>query len=216
MNESIHLYNNFLSYKDLKGQGASLSKSNDKKPVANDKVDWNLCLQSVAQNRDRASYLKFYYYFAPKIKSYFILHGASADQASDYAQETLLKVWRKASQYNASLGSAQTWLYRIARNVFYDELRKQQRSPKTESSDEDYKSVENNSDGKDNPGESYFNASQVRGKIEGLPQQQRDVLMLSYFEGKSHSEIAEELKIPLGTVKSSIRLAFSKLKKSYI
>lgn len=213
MNQQTALYNDSLVSPTASSKGLSVSDSKNKK-LASSKVDWNLCLQSIADNRDRASYLKFYYYFAPKIKSYFILHGASQDLASDYAQETLLKVWRKASQYNASLGSAQTWLYRIARNVFYDELRKQQRSPKTESH-EDHNSVENSSDGKEHAGENYFNASQVRGKIESLPQQQRDVLMLSYFEGKSHGEIAAQLKIPLGTVKSSIRLAFSKLKKSY-
>jgi RNA polymerase sigma-70 factor, ECF subfamily len=137
--------------------------------------------------------------------------GADANTAEELAQETLLTVWRKAGLYSSDKGSATTWIFTIARNLRIDRLRREvpwQELPDghdEEASDDiapDEAVVERE------------RQKRVQDVLATLPPDQSDVVSLSYLEGLSHSEIAERLKLPLGTVKSRMRLAYQKIREA--
>ncbi len=138
-------------------------------------------------------------------------HGADAATAEELAQETLLTVWRKASLYSSDKGSAATWIFTIARNLRIDRLRREvpwQQLP--EGHDE-----EASDDAP--PDEAVVERERhkrVQAVLATLPPDQHEVVSLSYIEGLSHSEIAERLKLPLGTVKSRMRLAYQKIREA--
>lgn len=163
---------------------------------------WNQCLEVVARTRDKASYMKFYDHFAPRLKSWLLGLTRDGALAEELVQETMLTVWRKAHLFNSEKAAASTWLFRVARNLHLDHLRKQQVKDKHQHYlvDEEPDEEEVSSDG-----------VKIRDAIKRLPVQQAQVIYKSYFEGKSHQEISDELGVPLGSVKSSLRLAFQKL-----
>ncbi len=151
-------------------------------------------LQKVAQSRDVEAFRKLFELYGPRVKSYMMRQGADATTAEDLAQETLLTVWRKAQLYSDEKGSATTWIFTIARNLRIDRLRREVSwQPLPENRDEEAK---------------------VRAVLRTLPPDQSEVVTLSYVEGLSHSEIAERLGLPLGTVKSRMRLAYQKVKEA--
>lgn len=168
-------------------------------------------LQRVADRRDIDAFRQLYQAFGPRVKSYMMRQGADADTAEELAQETLLAVWRKAQLYAADKGSATTWIYTIARNLRIDRLRREfpwQELPEghDETASEDQL-----------PDEAVSQAERqirVRTALAQLPSDQHEVVALSYLEGLSHSEIAERLALPLGTVKSRMRLAYQKIRET--
>ena len=166
-------------------------------------------LQKVAQARDVEAFRKLFELYGPRVKSYMMRQGADATTAEDLAQETLLTVWRKAQLYSDEKGSATTWIFTIARNLRLDRLRREVSwQPLPENRDEEA------SDAPD-PEEEVTERERrdkVRAVLATLPPDQSEVVMLSYVEGLSHSEIAERLQLPLGTVKSRMRLAYQKVK----
>jgi len=163
---------------------------------------WSRCLSQVGRTGDRALYLSFYDHFSPRLQSWLL--GLTHDRAlaEELTQEAMLAVWRKAHQYDADKAAASTWLFRIARNLYIDQLRRRQVQARGRNwlTEEDTRFAEHSAD-----------AERVRQAIRQLPQQQAQVIYKSYFEGKSHQEIANDMDIPLGSVKSSLRLAFQKL-----
>jgi RNA polymerase sigma-70 factor (ECF subfamily) len=166
---------------------------------------WNQCLESIAKSRDKQQYMLFYDHFAPRLKSWLL--GVTKDDtlAEEIAQETMMTVWRKAHQYDSSKAAASTWIFRIARNLHVDHLRRQQVRDRANWIFDDTETVDYDvhSDGR-----------KIRDEIKKLPVQQAQVIFKSFFEGKSHQEISDEMSIPLGSVKSSLRLAFQKLSKA--
>ncbi len=163
---------------------------------------WSRCLAQVGRTRDRVLYLRFYDHFFPRLQSWLLGVTRDSTLAEELAQETMLIVWRKAAQYDASKAAASTWLFRIARNLYIDQLRRRQ--------------VQSRGRGLLTEEHTWFaehtaDAARVRQAIRQLPQQQAQVIYKSYFEGKSHQEIANDMDMPLGSVKSSLRLAFQKL-----
>jgi RNA polymerase sigma-70 factor, ECF subfamily len=168
-------------------------------------------LQLVATNRDVDAYRQLFQSYAPRVKSYMMRQGADANTAEELAQETLLTVWRKAALYSGEKGSATTWIFTIARNLRIDRLRKEfpwQELPEghNETASSDIL-----------PDEAVSEAerkSRVQAALATLPEDQHEVVMLSYVEGLSHSEIAQRLKLPLGTVKSRMRLAYQKIREA--
>jgi RNA polymerase sigma-70 factor (ECF subfamily) len=174
---------------------------------------WTPLLETVARERDRAAFAGLFRHFAPLIKSFALSSpGMSSNAlAEELVQEVMLKVWNRASTFDASKASATTWIYTLARNCRIDLLRKKFRVREEVDVDElwDLGTEED---------ELYQEAYQsrlevdVRESLAGLPVEQRQIIAKVYMEGKSHSEVAEELNLPLGTVKSRIRLAMSKLK----
>lgn len=165
-------------------------------------------ISDVAASRDRASFAALFEYFAPRVKSYLMRVGTPAALAEELAQETMLSVWRKAALFDADRASASTWIFTIARNLRIDAARRM-RDPMIIASE-----IE-----PDAPEEPFAIVARqqsqtvVRDALQRLPAEQRQVLTLSFFEERPHSEIATMLGIPLGTVKSRVRLAISKLRE---
>ncbi len=181
--------------------------------VTKSSKDWNATLERVGKDQDKAAFSELFAHYAPLLKA-FLLNGGGLDaaRAEELVQESMIKVWRKAPTFSAKQASASTWLYTIARNTRIDWLRKQGNRISSEELDADqlYDETEAN-----NPHANLVhlrNQKNIREQLKNLPQDQRQVLTMMYFQAKSGSEIANELDMPLGTVKSRLRLALQKLK----
>ncbi|MFL3654172.1 MAG: sigma-70 family RNA polymerase sigma factor [Halioglobus sp.] len=172
--------------------------------------EWSECLTLIGKNEDRAAFTRLFRHFAPLMKA-FALSGStlSANNADELVQEVMLKVWQKAGAFNAEKAAASTWIYTIARNSRTDLFRRLQKFDTPLSADDVSGSQESE--------EAFMVLHQKRGRdriralINELPNDQAQILAKVYMEGKSHSEVAGELDIPLGTVKSRVRLALQKL-----
>jgi RNA polymerase sigma-70 factor (ECF subfamily) len=135
--------------------------------------------------------------------------GTGAELAEDIAQDTLLTVWRKAAQFDPARANASAWIYTIARNLRIDRLRSDQRA-KAFALYEAAEAVA--AERPDDALNAIECERRVRAAMQDLPPEQVQVVTLSFFEGKAHGEIAKVLKLPLGTVKSRLRLAMSRLR----
>jgi len=172
-------------------------------------VDHNELIGRIARNSDRSAFVQLYEYFAPRLKSYLIGQRMSSEVADEVLQETLLTVWNKAGQFNRDKAAASTWIFSIARNKRIDRIRKDMKPDL----DPDEPSLHPYDFGNvdENILEKQRKAAVVTALAE-LPQDQRIVIELSFMKGLSHSEISAQLDLPLGTVKSRIRLAFRHLR----
>ena len=168
-------------------------------------------LQKIAQSRDVEAFRKLFELYGPRVKSYMMRQGADASVAEDLAQETLLTVWRKAGLYSDEKGSATTWIFTIARNLRIDRLR---REVSWQPLPEDHNEEASDAPDPEMELNERERRDRVRQVLATLPSDQSEVVMLSYVEGLSHSEIAERLGLPLGTVKSRMRLAYQKVKEA--
>ena len=162
----------------------------------------------IASHADRDAYAQLFSIYAPKIKAFVMGQGLTGPEAEDLAQDVLLTVWRKAAQFDANKASAATWIYTIARNLRIDRARKQKR---TKDLPEDLWAPEPDK-GADQMLIEQQSANQITQLLDHLPSAQFEVLRLAYFENLSHSEISKSLSLPLGTVKSRIRLSLNLLK----
>jgi len=167
-------------------------------------------LVRVATSRDRAAFQELFAFFAPRVKGYLMRARVSGEQAEDIAQETLLKVWRKAHLYDPRKASASTWIFTIARNLRIDAIRKTAK-PQLDPDDPGLKPDE--PPRADEMTEREERDIKIREALHVLPQPQKEVVQLYFFEDDPHSEIARKLDIPLGTVKSRLRLAFDKIRR---
>ena len=170
----------------------------------------NALLIRVACHSDRDAFNALFLYFAPRIKSYLMKLGAAADLADDLAQEAMLKVWRKARLFDASKASASTWIFTIARNLRIDAAR---RAARPALDPEDPAFTPENEPLADAQIERSSRDERIRAAFGALPPAQYEVVRLHFVEDLAHSEIAECLSLPLGTVKSRLRLAFDKIRK---
>jgi RNA polymerase sigma factor (sigma-70 family) len=172
--------------------------------------EWSVCLQTVAQTQDKQEFAKLFKHFAPLIKA-FALNGSAlaAAHAEELVQEVMIKVWQKATAYNPHKAAASTWIYTIARNCRTDMYRRLQKFDTPISADDIW--PEGESDEMFVAVQQRRDATRIREMLQDLPHEQCQILMKVYMEGKSHSEVAEELDLPLGTVKSRVRLAMKKL-----
>ena len=158
---------------------------------------------------DRAAFAELFGHFAPRVKGFLMRYGLPDVLSEDLAQETMLTVWRKADQFDPTRAGVSTWIFTIARNKRIDRLRRD-RGGATASFDI--------SDETERCGSSEEfaiaaeTAEQVRRAIAALPDNQAQIVRLSFFAEKPHAEIAQELGIPLGTVKSRVRLALARLR----
>jgi RNA polymerase sigma-70 factor (ECF subfamily) len=166
-------------------------------------------LGRVAAHRDRAAFAFLFAHFAPRVKAYLMRLGAPSPVAEELAQEALLSVWRKAHLFDPSKASAATWLFTIARNLRIDAIRREKRP---EFDPEDFM-PEPDPDA-DEGLMLAENEGRLRLALKQLPADQIQVVELSFFADKPHSQIAQELGIPLGTVKSRLRLAMGRLKRA--
>jgi RNA polymerase sigma-70 factor (ECF subfamily) len=173
--------------------------------------NFSVLLLSVGQTQDKAAFADLFQHFAPRVKSYMLKLGSADEMAEELAQQTLLQVWRKAQLFDPDKAAASTWIFRIARNIRIDVLRKQKHF-----FDDDFDLAKIEDEQED--AEVKINREQksrhVAFALAKLPQDQAKIIRMSFYDGLSHGEIAKQLELPLGTVKSRIRLAFGRLRES--
>jgi RNA polymerase sigma-70 factor (ECF subfamily) len=167
-------------------------------------------MAAVAHRKDRSAFEDLFQFFGPRIKAMMEKSGANADLAEDLVQDVMLSVWRKAELYSPEKGAVSTWIYTIARNARIDRIRRQPVQP--------WIDVDTVSLVSDDPGPEHEVAAGqrdtiIRDAVALLPPEQRRIVDLAFGAYKPHSEIAEELNLPIGTVKSRLRLAYKKLKE---
>jgi RNA polymerase sigma-70 factor (ECF subfamily) len=164
----------------------------------------------VASGRDREAFSELFDYFAPRLNGYLQKLGTDAGQAEEIAQETMIVLWHKANLFDPSKSSLATWLFRIARNRRIDLMRRD-RSHLLDPEDPVFKPEE------EEPADRQMDArkrdERVRLAMENLPPEQGELIGYAFFQGLSHSQISEKTGLPIGTVKSRIRLAFGKMRQ---
>ena len=170
-------------------------------------------LAIVAQQRCKVSFSKVFSYFAPRLRSYALKQMGNEALAMELVQDTMSNVWQKAHLFNAEKGSPSTWIFTIARNIRFDMLRKLQNRKEDVCADDLWPVLcEQTADLKLAPLDEQITLEQVGHYFDELPAKQQLVIEAIYIQGKSQQEVADELNIPLGTVKSRTRLALQRLK----
>ncbi|WP_349358735.1 sigma-70 family RNA polymerase sigma factor [Stappia sp.] len=164
----------------------------------------------VAEQRDKTAFAALFDHFAPRLKAYLMRLGADAATAEELTQEVMITLWRKASLFDARRATAATWLFRIARNRRIDALRRD-RSALLDAEDPSLRPAA--PEDQDDELDARLREDRVREALTALPEEQRELIRRAFFAGLSHSQIADETGLPLGTVKSRIRLAFTRLRR---
>lgn len=167
-------------------------------------------IEAIASRQDRAAFAALFRHFAPRVKAFIVRGGTDAETAQEVAQEALVMVWRKAASFDRLRASAATWIYTIARNKRIDLLRRGARPIDTEDWLMVYAPEGEEADKSILAGQTYTRMKELLG---GLSADQLVVIQKAFFEDKTHTVIAAELKLPLGTVKSRIRLALGRLRE---
>jgi RNA polymerase sigma-70 factor (ECF subfamily) len=169
-------------------------------------------IDAVARGRDRAAFSMLFEHYAPRVKGMLMRMGVAAERAEELAQETLLMVWRKAGYFDAGRAGASTWIFTIARNLRVDGLRRDRRARLFEITEMQEPVAADEPARPDAIMAASESERQIRSALGHLPHDQLRVVELSFFEGKPHADIADVLGIPVGTVKSRLRLAMAKLR----
>jgi RNA polymerase sigma-70 factor, ECF subfamily len=188
---------------------AILSKTISPAAAADDPAVFADLIERIAASADRAAFTRLFAYYGPRVKGYLIRLGLDAAQAEELSQDVMVAVWRKAASFDRRQASAATWIFRIARNRRIDVFRQERRAmldvhdpafqPQPEAAP-------------DVAAAASEQEVRVRQAMEQLPPEQRDLVREAFYEDRSHREIAERTGMPLGTVKSRLRLAMAKLK----
>jgi RNA polymerase sigma-70 factor (ECF subfamily) len=173
---------------------------------------WSRLIFAIASNQDQAAFSELFEYFAPRIKAFMLRLGMSEARAEELAQETMLAVWRKASLFDPATLGASAWIFTIARNLRIDAYRGEQRGAALDPSDIEAEFHIDTEPQPDAKLAAVQAEERVRSALSQLSADQKRVVELSFFEDKAHGEISEILKVPLGTVKSRLRLAMSRLR----
>lgn len=188
--------------------------TNAKSSGMSDKIDHpQLCLwlNAIAISRDKDAFTHLFKFFAPKIQQIARSKFPNDAQASEVVQETMSNVWRKAHLFNQDKGAATTWVYTVMRNVTFDMLRKIKGNKEDNLSDDIWPIAEN-SVSEDEAFDDHLENKQLLTGIEALPEVQQQVVKGFYFMEMSQEQLATHLNLPLGTIKSRLRLALAKLK----
>jgi RNA polymerase sigma-70 factor (ECF subfamily) len=171
------------------------------------RMAWVTQVAAVRDAKDKAAFAELFAYFAPRVKSFLMKSGASPDLAEECAQEVMVTLWNKAHLFDPAKASVSTWIFTIARNRRIDLLRKQKRpepedlpwGPEAEPEQAEAMGLQQETE-------------QLGQALAALPAEQRKLIERAYFGELSHSEIAAETGLPLGTIKSRIRLALERLR----
>ena len=163
-------------------------------------------VKKVSEERDEIAFSEIFDFIAPKINAYYIKNNLSIEQAEELTQEVLSTIWLKAELFNPEKSKFITWSFTIARNKKIDFYRRNQKNVANEEDIRDFLYTENKSD-------DYEIESTIKDITKDLDENQKKLIKMSFFEQKSHKNIAAELEIPLGTVKSRIRATLSKIQK---
>jgi RNA polymerase sigma factor (sigma-70 family) len=175
-----------------------------KKP---DRMAWVNHLVSIRDQKDRAAFAEVFAHFAPRVKAFLMKSGTSPDMAEEVAQDVMATLWRKSHLFDPTKASVSTWIFTIARNRRIDMLRRQRRpepedltwGPEPEPDQADVLALQQDS-------------AKLGEALATLPEKQRDLIVKAYYGELTHSEIADATGLPLGTIKSRIRLALNRLR----
>ena len=198
-----------MRYGRMVGRGSTGGRLAGEVLVEEDRARFADLLVAVSTTQDRQAFSELFAYYAPRVKSYLMRLGSDNAQAEEISQDVMVTVWRKASLFDRSQASVSTWIFRIARNRRIDVFR---RTKKPDLDPDEEMLLPSGVEAPDARVDAMETEARVRAAMKDLPSEQLQLLQLSFYEGLSHSEIAEKLDVPLGTVKSRIRLAFSKMK----
>ena len=175
----------------------------------NNLSEWDRLLLRVGSNRDRSAFKKLYEHFAPRLKSFLLRIGSDMSAAEEICQESMIMVWRRAETFNPDSAGASTWIFTIARNKRIDKLRKDNR-PLPDLNDPSFFQIP--VDKSDDILQRVEEEKKIKNALKNLPPEQAKLIISAYYEEKSHRKIADETNLPLGTVKSRIRLAINRLR----
>jgi RNA polymerase sigma-70 factor (ECF subfamily) len=180
-------------------------------PPTSDGLDHVALIQAIALHRDRAAFADLFVWFGPRVKAWMLRAGSNPTAAEELAQETMLAVWQKARLFDPARAGASTWIFTIARNLRIDALRRERHPSEL---------MQYPVEQPDAPVQAdrvlalSQQETRIRAALTSLPPEQADVIRKAFFEDKVHAEIERELGIPLGTVKSRLRLAMNRLRSA--
>lgn len=174
----------------------------------NEPLNWTGDMDGVARLRDRDCFMRIYDHFMPRLCLYLRGLGAPEAVAEELAQECLLRLWLRAVEFDPAQGALSTWLFRIGRNLHIDRVRRERSWMLVQDAVETAAAGDAS---ERSSAEQFADHARLRQRINELPATQARLVRMSYFEAKSHSEIAQALGMPLGTVKSHLRRAFLQL-----
>jgi len=166
-------------------------------------------LQRVSDSEDAEAFSLLFEHFAPRLKAYMQRQCKDPALAEELAQEALTTVWRKAALYSSDRGSPATWIFTIARNLRIDRIRRERA---WEPLPDEFNEQASDAPLPDDNVSRNQRVGALRAALSELPDEQRQVIELSFISGMSHSEIADHLSLPIGTIKSRMRLAYDKLR----
>lgn len=196
-------------FKTCKLTATSMTRAVGTESNAELQPDFSSLVVAIAQYKDKKAFAQLFQHYAPRVKSYLLRQGADSGQAEEVVQETMLSLWRKAGMFDPRKASAGTWIFTIARNLRIDSIRKSRRP---EFDPEDPAFVPDPYAAADDSLEAGQMRVRVREALNSLPEEQASVVQLSFFEDKPHGDIAKQLGLPLGTVKSRLRLAMRRIR----
>lgn len=192
--------------------GDGKSRAAGERPLAaSQEADMAARLRAVADSGDRGAFVGLFEHYGPRLKGYFRRLGADDAAADDLVQEVMLTIWRRAAQYDPAQASVATWLFTIARNRRIDAFRREKR-PEIDPNDPAL--TPDPDPAADEIVQAARSQQHMAAALLALPQEQAQLIRMAYYEDKSHSTIAQELDLPLGTVKSRVRLGLAKLRAS--
>ena len=170
---------------------------------------WENLLVRVGRFKDKDAFAQIFAHFAPRLKSFLMRMGADMPTAEEVVQEAMVMVWRRAETYDPKYAGASTWIFTIARNKRIDRLRRENR-PLPDMTDPAIapEAVETS----DKVVERHEDEAKIHRILKKLPEEQAKMIFAAYYDQKSHRDIAEESGVPLGTVKSRIRLALNRMR----
>ena len=171
-----------------------------------------VCMKAVSEDRNKQAFAELFDHFAPRLRAYSLAREPGSSLVADeLAQDVMIKVWNKAHTYKPDMAAVSTWIFTLARNSRIDQLRKNGRYASEIDHTDLFNELEDEDPGPFQSAQQNRLEEQVHAALKQLPVEQSQVLAKVYLEGKSHQETAEELSLPLGTVKSRVRLALQKL-----
>ncbi|MDV7104899.1 sigma-70 family RNA polymerase sigma factor [Vibrio sp. TH_r3] len=172
-------------------------------------------LSLVAKNQDKDAFTKLFGFFAPKIKRFGIKQFNNESQATELVQDTMTNVWKKAHLYDASKGAATTWVYTVMRNACFDYLRKVKNHPQQNIGDDIWpleQALDENSD-QVSPFQDHLMTKRLQQFVDTLPTAQKVVVQGVYYQELSQEQLSQQLGVPIGTIKSRLRLALEKIRQ---
>lgn len=169
-------------------------------------------IDAIASHGDQQAFARLFGHFGPRVKAYLMRLGVEPAVAEEIMQEVMLTIWRRAGSYNPAMAAVSTWIFTIARNRRIDARR---RDARPELDPEDPALTPDPPPPADAVVAAAQSQAQLAAAIDALPTDQAQLVRMSFFEDKSHSDIAAALDLPLGTVKSRLRIALVRLRTKF-